>query len=114
MKSRTLTLYIDGVDWQHELGEASGGNYVYYSKRDILATSACADTCGVVRVKATLSNPTWVHRQDLKYRKETPASARAHIAAHEAKLKALLREVKSQRKILAAEKKRLRKILKDE
>lgn len=47
--------FVDGymcrVDWEYELGLASGGNRVYPSLEDIKAHSKCASECGIVKVR---------------------------------------------------------------
>jgi len=53
-----------GVDWQHELGEASDGVTLYPGLKSLMAARPCWKRCGVVRVKVRLSK--WVVGQDLK------------------------------------------------
>ncbi len=60
---RTIKGYMCGVDWQHELGEAMGGNVVYPSVDDLKKHRKCVKNCGIVEVKVQLSK--WVEPQDL-------------------------------------------------
>src|SRR5208283_2502349 len=50
MKSRTkkLLVYMDGVDWQHEIGEAPDGNKVYPDVESLKEHNRCWDGCGIV------------------------------------------------------------------
>jgi len=54
-------VYVDGVDWQHEIGEAAGGNRVYAHPKDLLDNQKCAKHCGIVKVTSV----EWVKPQDL-------------------------------------------------
>ena len=55
--------YMCGVDFQHELGEASGGNLVYPSLADLKHHAKCWESCGVVKVSVQLVE--WVVPQDI-------------------------------------------------
>jgi len=55
-------VYIDGVDFEHELGEASGGVRVYPSLKDAQEENVCWDSCGLVKCKVTFLE--WVVRPD--------------------------------------------------
>ncbi len=63
--------YMCGVDFQHELGCAQGGNIVYPSVKDLMENRPCAEQCGVVQVKIELGE--WVLSQDFdrKIKKRT-------------------------------------------
>lgn len=72
MKSKTKTFYLCGVDWQHEIGEASdleGRQPLYSSVKGLKKKSPCWEECGIVKVEIKLVR--WVVKQDLfgKYRK---------------------------------------------
>ena len=54
--------YMCGVDWQHELGHAMGGNVVYPSVEDLKANRKCVRSCGIVKVEVKLVE--WVQDQD--------------------------------------------------
>ncbi len=51
---RIVIGYMCGVDWDHELGEALGGNVVYPSESDLIANKHCTDECGIVEVEIRL------------------------------------------------------------
>ena len=44
-------LYMCLTDYEHELGEASGGTPVYASIEDLKATRSCVSECGIVAVR---------------------------------------------------------------
>lgn len=46
--------YMCKIDFDHELGEASGGSKVYASVADLRKEHDCVDTCGIVRVHIVL------------------------------------------------------------
>lgn len=60
---RVITVYACGVDWQHELGAASGGNTLHPSLADLKKRRECTESCGVVELEVRLSK--WVEKQDL-------------------------------------------------
>jgi hypothetical protein len=41
------------VDFQHELGEASGGCTVYSSLEDLKTNRPCVEECGIIEVEVT-------------------------------------------------------------
>lgn len=43
--------YMCAVDWEFELGAASGGNRVFPSKEDALKHLKCGKSCGIVEVE---------------------------------------------------------------
>ncbi len=53
--------YMCGVDWQHEIGMASGGNTVYASPEDCAKRRKCTDQCGIVEVRVYFNK--WVKEQ---------------------------------------------------
>jgi hypothetical protein len=61
--------YMDGVDWQHELGNAAGGNRVYGSVEDLKKHSKCWPQCGIVEVEVRLVR--WVADQDFDFETES-------------------------------------------
>lgn len=63
-KKEERIVYIDGVDFQHELGAAMGGNTVYPDLEDALENNPCAQSCGIVKCKVTLIE--WAMPQDWK------------------------------------------------
>lgn len=67
MKPKMVVGFMCGVDWQHELGEACGGNVVYPSIANLRHHRECAHECGVVKVSVELIE--WVVPQNFeKYR----------------------------------------------
>lgn len=48
------TGYMCKIDFDYELGCASGGSRVYPSQRDLRACHKMADDCGIVEVQVTL------------------------------------------------------------
>lgn len=42
------------IDWDHELGQALGGNVVYPSQADLVSNKKCTDECGIVEVEINL------------------------------------------------------------
>lgn len=65
-QTRTMTLYMCGVDWQHELGKSTGGIFLYASEEDLCRHRKCVARCGAVRFTATFTDVEWVQPQDLK------------------------------------------------
>lgn len=55
--------YMCGVDWECELGMASGGNTVYPSGEDCEKRRKCTEQCGIVEVKVYFSK--WIKEQNL-------------------------------------------------
>jgi hypothetical protein len=45
--------YMDLVDWECELGMASGGNRVYPSLEDLKEHNRCHEGCGIVKVRVS-------------------------------------------------------------
>lgn len=43
--------YMCAVDWECEIGGASGGNQVYPSIKDLKAHRKCIEGCGIVKVR---------------------------------------------------------------
>lgn len=44
-------VYMDGTDFEVELGEINGGLSIYRSTKDILRSTTCARRCGVVEIE---------------------------------------------------------------
>jgi hypothetical protein len=60
------TLYTCGVDWQHEIGEASDleGSMPFYSSIELLKKNRpCWKECGIIELKVNLAG--WVVEQNL-------------------------------------------------
>lgn len=60
--AKEIVCYMDGVDFQHELGEAAGGTRLYRSIEDLKKHSDCWVECGIVKVKVILVE--WVEDQN--------------------------------------------------
>lgn len=60
---KTETVYMCGVDWQHEIGCAMGGNRFYPSVKDAEENCKCVKSCGLVEVEVRFKR--WVIEQDL-------------------------------------------------
>jgi len=46
--------YMCGVDFQHEVGSAGGGNRVFPSIKDLRENYPCVEQCGIVKVRVEL------------------------------------------------------------
>lgn len=53
MGTKKVKVYMCMIDWQHEIGEAAGGNTVYASLNDLKKNHTCWEECGVVEVEVT-------------------------------------------------------------
>lgn len=62
--SKIRKVYVCGVDWQHELGEALGGTDCYPSIKNLKEEKSCWESCGIVEISLNNSNATWVESQD--------------------------------------------------
>ena len=65
-KKGVKTLYSCGVDWQHEIGEASdleGKMPLYSSIKALKKARQCWEECGIVELELKLK--TWVEPQNL-------------------------------------------------
>jgi hypothetical protein len=62
---RKIKGFMCAIDWQHELGEASGGNRIYPSLRDLKEYHPMWEECGVVEVEVSLVG--WVAEQNLGF-----------------------------------------------
>lgn len=54
MKPKPVKCYMDLVDFYHELGEASDGNRLFPSIKDLKTYYKCVDECGIVEVEVRL------------------------------------------------------------
>lgn len=50
-KIRKVRCFMDGTDWDHEIGSASDGNKVYPSVKAIRRELTCLHQCGIVEVE---------------------------------------------------------------
>lgn len=76
------TVYMDGVDFQHEAGETDCT--IYASKTQTLEQAVCADACGVVKCKLILED--WVHPQNIDLGANEPKDDDSWVAAYTAKI----------------------------
>lgn len=51
----TVIGYMCLIDWECELGAASGGNRIFPSVEDLKAHHTCWESCGIVEVKVAYS-----------------------------------------------------------
>lgn len=63
-KPKKVTVFLDGVDWQHEIGEASDGNKVYPGVDSLKEHNRCWDGCGIVECEIVFKK--WVLEHDWK------------------------------------------------
>lgn len=63
ISNKKITVYCCGIDWQHELGEALGGNKVYSSVKDLKKYHEHWEQCGIVQLE--IKGIKWVEPQDL-------------------------------------------------
>lgn len=62
-KPQKLKLFLDGVDWQHEIGNTN--TTVYESAEHLKRKESCWQSCGIVEVTLEVKSVRWVHPQDL-------------------------------------------------
>lgn len=62
MKNNDIIVYLDGVDWQYEIGSCSDGNTVYPSIRSLKEKTPCYKGCGIV--ECSISFRKWILKQD--------------------------------------------------
>ena len=51
MNNDSKIVYIDQVDWMHEVGHAADGNMIYPSLESIQTYCSCAEHCGVIKAE---------------------------------------------------------------
>lgn len=56
MKNKEIEVYLDKIDWDHEVGEAPDGNRIYPSVVDLKREQTCVvnGCCGIVKCKISL------------------------------------------------------------
>jgi len=100
-RDRTKIVYIDGVDWQHEVGETEAT--IWPSKSSILNYTPCASDCGVVKCELKLLR--WVHSQNLKGAEDDPSGRIAllekKVERHLQHIEVLKRRIRHEREVLA-------------
>lgn len=63
-KIKKVKIYVCGVDWQHEVGEASDVK-MYASVAALKRARTCWKSCGIVELEVTLSK--WIEPQDFSH-----------------------------------------------
>jgi hypothetical protein len=53
-KPKKIKVFVDGVDWQHEIGDAIDGNTVYPDVDSLKKYNTCWDQCGIVECEARI------------------------------------------------------------
>ena len=54
MTERTVKGFMCLVNWDHELGEASGGTIIYSDEEDLRVHHRCIESCGIAEVEVRL------------------------------------------------------------
>jgi hypothetical protein len=62
MKYKNIVVYVDGVDYEHEIGEASDGNKIFPSIKALQENNRCWEGCGVVKCELVFKE--WVIESD--------------------------------------------------
>jgi hypothetical protein len=63
-KAKKVTVYLDGIDWQYEVGEAIDGNKVYPDVNSLKKYNRCWDGCGIVECELVFKK--WVVEHNFK------------------------------------------------
>jgi len=90
------TVFVDGIDWQHEIGETDAT--VWPSLGSILNNTPCAKTCGVVKCEMKILE--WVHPQDL-HKEEEVMSKDAWLLLYEGHIARYQQRIDQIQKIVA-------------
>ena len=61
-KIKKVKVFIDGIDWQYEIGEAADGNKVYPDVDCLKAENRCWEGCGIVECELIFKK--WVVEHD--------------------------------------------------
>jgi hypothetical protein len=61
---KKVTVYLDGVDWMYEVGEAADGNKVYPDVSSLKKYNRCWEGCGIVECELVLKK--WILEHDFK------------------------------------------------
>lgn len=94
-------LYLCGVDFQHELGEACGGTKLYPSVEDLKENQSCWKSCGIIEIEVSETEYKWIEEQDLWRPEGTVTSAEIKTKEYKARrVKHWEEEVKRQEKTL--------------
>lgn len=60
----SFTLYLCGVDYQHELGECE--TRVFASIEGLKNMQPCWKSCGIVEIKIKVEGVRWIKKQNLR------------------------------------------------
>ena len=60
---RKIEVFVDGVDWQHEIDAVDYGTKVYPTLEDAKKYLPCHKSCGIV--KCTIQGEDWAVKQDI-------------------------------------------------
>ena len=63
-KIKKVKVYLDGVDFEHEIGHAADGNKVYPSVVDLKEYNRCWEGCGIVECELVFKK--WIVEHDWK------------------------------------------------
>lgn len=72
MKTKKVKVFLDGVDFQHEVGHAPGGNKVYESVEDLKEHNRCWKSCGIVECEIKFKK--WAVEQKLCFKNAISAA----------------------------------------
>ncbi len=63
MSEKTITLYLCGIDYQHELGECDVK--VFESVERLKKTNQCWSKCGIVKIEVDIKKVQWIEKQKI-------------------------------------------------
>lgn len=61
-KNKKVAVFLDGIDWQYEVGCASDGNSVYPDIDCLKKHNRCWDGCGIVECELVFKK--WIHEHN--------------------------------------------------
>ena len=60
-----MKVYICGISYRHEIGEAADGNKIYYSVKSFRKYSGCdGNGCGIVELELNVDNKVWIEPEN--------------------------------------------------
>jgi len=60
-----MKVYVCGIAYRHEIGEAADGNRIYYTPRSFEKYSGCeGHGCGMVELELDMDNPVWIEPEN--------------------------------------------------
>lgn len=96
-------VYMCGVDFQYEVGNASGGNKAYPSIKDLKEHAKCWKGCGIVELELTLVK--WVRKQNFKEMCKGAISGKEIGKYQKAAIKKQIKELQARLKLLESSEK---------